>query len=272
MESENSFNLLAGRLSNSFSYNDFSSLSLSRKTLLNEILEQRPFISLSNAVYEILLQEIVSFRLRPGEAVSIRKIADSLEVSRSPVKTAIENLAANDYLVLQDGRCSVVEFSKDEYKNYTDMAVILESYTAGEAALNITKEELDTLYSLAEKLKSLYTECIASGRAYDFRALMNTELQFHTAIIDASKNSLLKKFYRNVRNKLFRYRSYLLLTPPPGIYEALVGDHNVLCDLIRIGNREIAIAGAKHHLDISKNAFTHHSILGELLADTYHPE
>lgn len=97
MESENSFNLLAGRLSNSFSYNDFSSLSLSRKTLLNEILEQRPFISLSNAVYEILLQEIVSFRLRPGEAVSIRKIADLLEVSRSPVKTAIENLAANDY-------------------------------------------------------------------------------------------------------------------------------------------------------------------------------
>lgn len=57
MESENSFNLLAGRLSNSFSYNDFSSLSLSRKTLLNEILEQRPFISLiiQNSMIQVFL-------------------------------------------------------------------------------------------------------------------------------------------------------------------------------------------------------------------------
>jgi DNA-binding GntR family transcriptional regulator len=247
-------------------------LSVDRRTLLNEIKEQRPFVSLSNAIYEILLQDIVSFKLRPGEVVSIRKIANALEVSRSPVKTAIEHLAEKDYLILQDGRCSVVEFSKDEYKSYTDIAMMLESYAAGEAAVNITKEELDFLYSLAEKLKSIYTGCINLGRVYDFRTLMDTELRFHTAIIDASKNALLQKIYREVRNKLFRYRSYLLLTPPPGIYQALKDDHLVLCSLIRLGDRNVAVAGAKRHLSISKNAFTQHNILGKLLANTYPAE
>lgn len=61
--------------------------------------ERNPFLSLSEMVYDILLQEIVSFRLAPGSRVNESTVAEVLGVSRSPVKSALTRLLRNSYVV-----------------------------------------------------------------------------------------------------------------------------------------------------------------------------
>ena len=81
----------------------------------DKIRGENPFMPLSDIVHELILQEIISFSLMPGSRISESSIAQELGISRSPVKSALEKLANNNYVKIQNSRYYVAEFDKKEY-------------------------------------------------------------------------------------------------------------------------------------------------------------
>ena len=79
--------------------------------MIEEIQNQNPFVRISEAVYSILEDAILTSKLRPGSKLKINKIADELNVSGTPVREAVERLTARG-LVLE----SMINGGK--YKNY----------------------------------------------------------------------------------------------------------------------------------------------------------
>lgn len=77
-----------------------------------KIRRENPFMPLNDVVHELILQEIISFSLLPGSRVSESSIAQELGISRSPVKAALEKLASNNYIRIQNSRYYVTEFDK----------------------------------------------------------------------------------------------------------------------------------------------------------------
>ena len=79
--------------------------------MIEEIQNQNPFVRISEAVYSILEDAILSSKLRPGSKLKINKIADELNVSGTPVREAVERLTSRG-LVIE----SMINGGK--YKNY----------------------------------------------------------------------------------------------------------------------------------------------------------
>lgn len=231
------------------------------KQQLDTIRSKNPFMTLNDVVYEVLLQDIISFKLMPGSKIAESTIAEELGVSRSPVKNALEKLAENNYIKIQNSRYYVSEFDRKEYDEICDFSLMIEPYAAGEAALNITPEQLDELYRMARRLQSLYDEAFHQGRNFVFAKLLEQEIEFHYSVVKASGNSLITSLYNDMKYKLFRCRSYLLFCRPEGFYDTLDTDHVFICDILKFGDRDMAAAAARRHLGISRSGIERYKLL-----------
>ena len=187
----------------------------------DKIRGENPFMPLSDIVHELILQEIISFSLMPGSRISESSIAQELGISRSPVKSALEKLANNNYVKIQNSRYYVAEFDKKEYDEICDFTRMVEEYSAGQAALKITPEQLEELYRKARKLQDLYDEAFHKGKNFVFAKLLEQEIEFHFSIVKASGNSLITSIYDQMKYRLWRCRSYLLFSRPEGFYDVL---------------------------------------------------
>lgn len=100
----------------------------------------------AETVYNRLRDEILSGQIDPGELLSEAEIARRFDVSRTPVREAL-NLLACDRLVqaLPQRGHLVRTISFSEIMEAFELRELLEVKAAGEAALNITDEEIEEL-------------------------------------------------------------------------------------------------------------------------------
>ena len=225
-----------------------------------KIRKENPFMPLNDVVHELILQDIISFSLLPGSRVSESSIAQELGISRSPVKAALEKLASNNYIRIQNSRYYVTEFDKKEYDEICDFTQMIEAYAAGEAALNITPEQLDELYAMAHRLQDTYDEAFHKGKDFVFTKLLEQEISFHFSVVKASGNSLITDIYDQMKYRLFRCRSYLLFSRPEGFYDTIDTDHVFICDILKFGDRDMAAAAIRRHLGVSRSGIERYNL------------
>ena len=228
---------------------------------LEKIRSENPFMPLNDIVQELVLPDIISCAVMPGSRISESSIAQGLGISRSPVKAALEKLASNNYIKIQNSRYYVAEFNKKDYDEICDFTEMIETHAAGEAALNITKEQLDELYDMAHKLQDTYDEAFHKGKDFVFAKLLEQEINFHFSVVKASGNQLITDIYDQMKYRLFRCRSYLLFSRPDGFYDTLDTDHVFICDILKFGDRDMAAAAIRRHLGISRSGIERFNLL-----------
>ena len=222
------------------------------KQSVERMRKRNPFLSLSDIVYDILLQEIVSFRMAPGSRVNESTIAELLGVSRSPVKNALTRLMHNSYVVRQPGY-RVAAFSEKEYTDIAELSELIEPYAAGRAAVAIKDTDLDVLYDIAGQLQHI---CVKSGNLqYRYIDVVDLEYQFHSRIVHLADHPLLEEFYEHIKYKLYRYRSYLNYDPPSGYFEVVGTEHLTICDILKMRDQGMAEAIMRRHLALARAEF-----------------
>ncbi len=130
-------------------------------------------------VYHRLRDEILSGQISPGELLSEAEVARRFDVSRTPVREAL-NLLASDRLVqaLPQRGHLVRTISLAEIMEAFDLRELLEVKAAGEAALNITDEEVAELRKIID----------------DQEDGVLSNYVFHSKIAHISGNRLLAEF------------------------------------------------------------------------------
>ena len=219
---------------------------------LKIIKEKNPFSPLHDIICDLLMQEIISFRIQPGTRLVESSLAERFGVSRSPVRTALDMLADTGFLHRENNRFYVNRFSRKEYKHLSDLAALLEPYAAGEAALKLTDAQLRQLYDMAYELQRLYHLATGQDPSDSFVPLMDMEYKFHTFILEVADNEVIFQIYNEYKYRLFFYRSYLLTNPPKEVLDILANDHVLICDTLRLRDRDMAAAIARRHLTVSQ--------------------
>lgn len=143
---------------------------------------------LAEAVYQTLVENIISGALGSGSEISEVALAASLKVSRTPVHAAIERLI-KDGLVDQgtNRRLTVASFSHEDLREVYDMRVVLESATAERAAKLISATELADLRKIVDDLARTQDDDDWNERALEF------DLHFHDTIARAAGNKRLRE-------------------------------------------------------------------------------
>lgn len=93
-----------------------------------------------------LREMLIGGRVAPGEAVSLRTLARALGLSVTPVRSAVNRLAAEGALIVLPNRAvRVPVLSAETFREITTLRLLLEGYAAERAAELITRKELQAI-------------------------------------------------------------------------------------------------------------------------------
>lgn len=142
--------------------------------------------SLVDQVYGQLRRSILSGEFAPGEELRQEVLAHDLGISRTPLREALNRLAADGLIEFRPHRSAIVaEFSEHDIEMDYQARRILESAAARLAA---TRRDPENLASLAAALDA------AEAAGDDVERQFEASKEFHRALVEASGNPQLVRF------------------------------------------------------------------------------
>jgi DNA-binding GntR family transcriptional regulator len=159
--------------------------------------------ALHEQVAQRLRQMLVESRIAPGAKLNERELAESLQVSRTPLREAIKMLAAEGLVELLPNRGAIaISLSETDVRNTFEVMAGLEALSGGLAAQRITDGEL-------AEIRAMHYEMMAAFTRRDLSNYYRINAQIHSAINAAAKNPVLSATYNQVNARLqaLRFRS-----------------------------------------------------------------
>jgi DNA-binding GntR family transcriptional regulator len=152
--------------------------------------------SLRQMTYEALHQAIVSGELKPGEWLRQDAIAESLGVSRLPVKAALIQLEAEGLVAFKPRRGAVVRsMTLEQAEELFDMRQVLEPLALRRSMRRMDHARIQRLRTLGDDLDA----------AADPDTFAKTSTAFYRELYDAEHNPLLVELIEELRSRLSRY-------------------------------------------------------------------
>lgn len=160
--------------------------------------------SLGEHVFDSLKQAIIRGNMSPGDWLVESHIAETLGISRTPVREAIHKLEREGLIERQPrGGSMVLGLSRDDIEETFGIRAILEGYAARLAAIKHNKEELESLESKIDE----FEKCLDKKQLTRL-AQINTE--FHDMLYAMSKSPRLIQMINSLRDQIFRFRQMIL--------------------------------------------------------------
>lgn len=161
-------------------------------------------ISTTEKLRTLIEQEILTFRLKPGERLDEMRLATSFGTSRTPVREALRQLAASGLIELRPHRGAVVtQLGISELAEMFEVMALLESACARFAAERCTPDCVEAIRAAHESC-AMWVDATSHEEYYDYNA------HFHECIYRASHNSFLIAQTTALRNRLSAYRRHQL--------------------------------------------------------------
>ena len=159
--------------------------------------------NLHESTFQKLRSLLVEGKIAPGSKLNERELAESLNVSRTPIREAIRRLAADGLVELIANRGAIaVELSLEDVIHTFDVIADLEGFSGELAANNISAATLS-------ELEALQYEMLASYARRDLSSYYKLNLRIHHLINQAANNPVLSRLFSqvNARIEALRFRS-----------------------------------------------------------------
>ena len=203
--------------------------------------------SLTELVTENLRERIISGELELGSQLSEARIAKELDVSRTPVREAINRLEIEGLLEVEPQRGSFI-FNLDgsELAKLCDARVALET-----KALTVAiKERPDRLHSELTKC----TDRMTSARAVDdVNKYLGEDTIFHQLLFDCADNKFLNDAYQTIATKMAAIRNRLGRHPEH--MAKSYAEHLQLVDAVKVSDTKTALEILRLHIDRKEGSY-----------------
>lgn len=200
--------------------------------------------SLGQVAYDLLYQAIETGQLKSGDRISVNGLAETLKISRTPVREAISWLETDGLIVHEPylGRV-VARLDVQMVNELYAMRQLLEVSAAGMAAQNATEAEISVLRDMVEFEATILDQPVERERH---------NLAFHRAIYRSAHN-------RYLLSTLSALQTPMVLLGPatavdPGQLESACEQHRKLVDSIARRDADEAKSLMSEHLSAGQRA------------------
>ncbi len=210
-------------------------------------LNNRP--SLSEAVYKIIKERLLSQELEPGTKLREEDLADQLGVSRTPVREAINKLEREGLVeIIPRYGTFVANISSKDVEEIYQIREALEFLAMRLALPRFSK---DKLFELAR----IHKECEASLEKGNFDPFIGIDTTFHDFLVKLSKNKRLIRLMSNLNNqiRLGRLESFSV----PGRAKKALNEHQKIIEAMLEGNAEEVEGLLRQHSRNAKDNILH---------------
>jgi DNA-binding GntR family transcriptional regulator len=211
--------------------------------------------SLQQQIHDRLLGRILRRELEPGERISPPEIAAGLGVSITPVRDAVNQMAAEGLVTVTPRRGTIVSpVSVRDIEELYEIRLMVEPHAAELATGRASAAEMDRMKELAKQLESAPPANAGGVAELDtYLHEIATDAELHAAVVRAAHNVRLNALYDGLRTHVLVARAVF-----PRLYRGQPhrrGEHQRIVDAI-----------AAHDGNAARDAMAAH--LRQALADT----
>ena len=199
--------------------------------------------SAADRVYRWVRARILDGSFAGGRLLSEGEVADAVEVSRTPVREAFLQLAAEDMLELYPKRGAlVVAVNAPELREVLVARSLIEPW-----AVRLLASRPDRAAAVA-RLRALIDQARKALEDDDLQAFQEADRAFHEDILAATGNELLSAFYASLRDRQLRAGMQAVGNQPARGAQSMV-EHDTIVDAVERGDPDAAATSVQRHLD-----------------------
>ncbi len=196
---------------------------------------------LTESVHNSLQEMIFTGELTPGSPLSVPALAARLNVSRTPVREAVQQLIFEGLAThTRNAGARVTLLDDDAVRAVFDVREVLDGLAAHHATLIATNAVVEQLRKMVQVQRELLDE--AADRQRDAKM----DLEFHTLIRDTAGNRPLSDALARLDGQSHLYRADMWGTELNR--RLAVGEHERIVAAIEAGDAEAARAAACAHV------------------------
>jgi DNA-binding GntR family transcriptional regulator len=148
----------------------------------------------ASRVYDTLLDAIVHGRLAPNSLHSVTALAEALDVSRTPVREALLQLAARGMVRFERNvGVRVLRTTANDIEEIFELRLLLEAPTAAKAAVEQSPADL-------RHVRQAYERMLQAAETNNEPALWRYDRAFHIAMLEGAGNRRLAQFVDSLRD------------------------------------------------------------------------
>ena len=203
-------------------------------------------VTLKMQTYNYLKERIISGEIKPGELYTEQGFAQALNISRTPVREAVLQLAHEDFVTIRPNKGFVVrEYTPEEIEQYLQVRTAIEGFCGMYAADMAGSDKWEKLIKELEGyLSDEYKMTTSAASPKDF---MENDTKFHMAIVSFSGNEQMLKIMTDMRSRIDRVGVKSL--GMDGRMYNTYREHKELVKAIKGGNRAEVYKAIEFHFD-----------------------
>lgn len=206
-----------------------------------------PRTSLGDRIRATIEDEIAKGTLQPGTRLDEQSLMARFEVSRTPAREALLQLASAGLVTSVPRHGAVVAgISLTDYVAMLEILVELEGLAARLAARRMPAELRDALQAAAQA-------CETAAAADDANAYGEANRRFHEALYDGARNDVLARQLRAMRTRMGHPRHTVF--DRPGRLRQSLAEHRQVLDAVLDGDEDTAHAAMIRHISSGGNVF-----------------
>jgi len=204
----------------------------------------------SEGIAHVLRKAILAGILSPGQQLRERRLADELQVSRTPIREALFTLHGEGLVDLAPNQCARVRHvTEDDIAQIYSLRRLLESHSARSAAEHGARPAIDRAAGALAAQRRLGTGGPAQDQA-------QADFAFHEAVAAAAGNQLLLTVVRQVLAVTVTHRSRYKYSEQR--VKSVFVQHDEILKAIEAGDGELAEALMSRHIaESTEIAFRH---------------
>lgn len=201
---------------------------------------------LRDIIFNTLREAIIIGELKPGERLMEVHLAETMGVSRTPVREAIRKLELEGFVTMIPRKgAHVAELTVKNIMDVLELRASLDGLAASLAAKRITDNELEHLKSVS----SCLNEYIEKG---NLQGSIKKDIEFHDIIYKSSRNDKLIQIIDNLREQVLRFR--VLYLKDYRSAKNLIKEHLEIFEYIKSRDSANAQKAAEQHIKNQEQA------------------
>jgi len=184
--------------------------------------------SIREFVYAVIKNQVLKLELKPGTKISEKEIADTLQVSRTPVREAFLKLAQEELLEIFPQRGTFV--SKISLEQVEEARFVRENIEKG--IVRLACEHLSEDYLV--QLETNITMQKLFDQKKNYARLFELDDQFHQILFMGCRKSRTWEMLQQMNTHLTRLR--ILRTSSCMKWDFIINQHEHIFDLIKSGD------------------------------------
>lgn len=200
-------------------------------------------VSLADQVFEQLENDIIQGVYSKGEILTELKLAEQLQVSRTPIREALRRLE-QERLIEDTGKGSrVLGITREDVEDIMNIRLYLEGLASYYATVNITPEGREELSHIVDLQEFYYNK-------WDPERLRQADDSFHDVICRLSRRSVIYDTLSPLHRKTRRYRRISMQNKERATQT--LKEHRAIYEAILSGNADLARELTTKHIENAK--------------------